>query len=781
MASFPDISAVHSIKTEWHPESVFTDISDITAPDEEGLTEAKKNQRAFEYARGAWTEHHDLMQEWAEFYHGAHWTPEQEEALLARGQAPVVIQASYQLIEQLVDSLTANTPSFRATPVEDSDVQLADAWSDLLAHIWYVSDGQMQLRDYIRDSCVQGLGYAFAYIDPNADAGRGEAKWRTLEPKSVYVDPASTHHLADDAAFILVRTPVTYQQLYEIDPEAAQRIRASKEGVIMGSQVSFKKSKTDYHNGIVHPDDIGDHFSRSRYEVLERYEKVRVPYIRLFNPTTGKDEVFQADLLPQKLAETAFIVTYEGGVVQITTDPAEIAELEKMYERLGPQHHIMVDPQTGQETQMRGAPDPSNPNVKPNSHVILTPSTREVLMEMELLPLPSEYKEVRIKLVMSCGDEMIGQPMMLPTSHYPVVPLHSSRNRTPMPTSHIGRVRDLQDIINKSLSLILAHAANSTNMKVFYPDGSIVDVDEMEQNWGKAGTAFIPYDPAYNSGAGAGGITIASPPPLPTALYANLDRAYATMERILGVYAFGEGNATAAPDTFRGILMLDEMGNRRAKGTMDNVYSSLTRLGQVLADYAQAHYTEEKIIRLLAPSGDVKETIINYDSPDELVGKVNDISSGRVDIRILSGSTMFNNRFARQQTDLEMFDRGIIDDIALLKNSDYPDANEILQRKSMYSQLQSALQQYEQELKKAQGDLQTADREVKNKAVRIEVEKAKAKLATLLAKVQSDANSFNTKLEETNRRAEAVAKERLRAIERQAKQQQQQPEQPQQQ
>lgn len=754
--SFPDIETITSVETKRpHPQSVFADHSDIVVGASD-RSEAEVNQQLYEYGR-------EMAQDWMDnmavegesLYAGNHWTEEQRSALLARGQMPTTIQATFQLTEQAVDMLTANNPAFRATPVEDSDVALASAWSDLFSHMWYQSQGQLHMKQVVRDSYVQGRGVAFVYIDPNKDSGRGEVVWRALEPKSVFPDPECTHPLWDDAAWVIVRTPMTYYQLRQIDEEAADRLKEKNTGRIHGDEEPWVRTRRPSQTGEIGlSGDAPDAYARDKYEVLERYEKIKVPYVRLYNPTTGTDKVFPLEEMEAELAMPAVIIEQPGQSVTITTDLTEIAGLMQVYEQIGPEHHQMQDPETGETYQMPGPPHEGS---VPGSHVIITPTSVGVLIDMELLPAPVNYYETRIRLVMSCGDEMITDPVVLPISNFPVVPLPASHNRTPFPMSDVMRVRDMQDVINKSLSLILAHAANSTNMKVFYPDGSLIDADDLEQRWGKAGTAFIPYDSAYGGGGGApGGIVIASPPPLPNALYANMDRAYQIMERTLGLYSFQEGNIAASPRTYRGTLAIDEMGQRRIKGKMDMVYATLTRIGEVMRDYAQFHYTQEKVLRLEAPSGDITTTVINYDRPDELAGKLNDIASGRIDIRILGGSTLPNNRWAKLQVDMEMYSAGIIDDIAVLKHSEFPDANQILERKSIYSQLQGALQQYQDQIKGLEGDLQTWQREAQHAKQKAELEKFKGKLNDLLGSIKVDADKFNYVMREKRKQEQQM-------------------------
>jgi hypothetical protein len=70
----------------------------------------------------------------------------------------------------------------------------------------------------VHDYATTGLGYFYAYIDPEADYGRGEIKFTYVDPFRVYVDPASRHRYFDDASGMILSTVVTRDQILNIYP-----------------------------------------------------------------------------------------------------------------------------------------------------------------------------------------------------------------------------------------------------------------------------------------------------------------------------------------------------------------------------------------------------------------------------------------------------------------------------------------------------------------------------------------------------------------------------------
>ena len=89
---------------------------------------------------------------------------------------------------------------------------------------------------------------------------------------------------------------------------------------------------------------------------------------------------------------------------------------------------------------------------------------------------------------------------------------------------------------------------------------------------------------------------------------------------------------------------------------------------------------------------------------------------------------MPSNKWGEWQVYMEAYKAGLIDRVEALKKTEIFDKEGVLQRNDTIAQLQAQIQQYEQQLKKVQGDLQTAHRESVSSRKRTEVEKFKGKL-----------------------------------------------------
>ena len=690
--------------------------------------------RRYSYSQEDWA---NQQVENLEVYNGAQWTEDQIRVLEERGQMPSVIQAMWQITEQAVSMLSANRPTFQGSARADGDQYTASVWSDLFQWMWQLSRGQQRIQTIFRDNYVQSRGVAYPYIDWNADFGKGEVMFKDMDPKMVYPDPNAKDPLWDDAEHIIVRRIFSLAQIERMwGTEVAREVRERGQ---MDDGERFTTQRTAYESQAIIDEQINREDNIDLFEVIERYTKVMRRHWRVMDPQTAEENVFNEEQYLQERTRETFL-QFSQGTVQVITKEPEVQQLNQFYDQMGLAAHggyfhlqaqAPVIDDSGQVIEQPPTPVPgkAGPDAIPGSEQRLVPSTMGEMIDQGIVPV-TEFLLSRIRVVGSSGDVLVYDPVILPTSHYPTVCFPGSHNRNPYTIGEVQRMRPLQDIINKTMSLILAHASTSTNQKVFVPRQTAIE--DLEAKWGRAGASILEYDQQFGGQNSSGtGIEIVNPPQLPAALYANLDRSISLMERIAGIFSIQQGDATAAPQTYNATLAIDEFGMRRIKGKLDIMYTSLERLGRIMMDYAQHVYTEEKVLRLVKPNGERRTVQINsvdIDATTKEAQEINNITRGHYDVSIIAGSTLPNNRWAMLQQYIELFERGLIDDVAVIRQTELPDGEEILERNSMYRQMQSQMQQMQDAISKLEGDLQTADREVRHARQRVELEKFKTQL-----------------------------------------------------
>ena len=147
---------------------------------------------------------------------------------------------------------------------------------------------------------------------------------------------------------------------------------------------------------------------------------------------------------------------------------------------------------------------------------------------------------------------------------------------------------------------------------------------------------------------------------------------------------------------------------------------------------AKSHYDFKKTFRIVQPNNDINEYTVNKklydDKTKELQTIENNLSVGSFDIRVIGNSTMPSNKWGEWNVYMEAFQAGLIDKVEALKKTEIFDKEGVMQRTDEVTQLQSQLQQAQQQIKKLNGDLQTAHRESVQSRKQVEVAKFQGKL-----------------------------------------------------
>ena len=185
-----------------------------------------KTSKQAEYVKELWRRWSDARKEWEDharedidFYLGNHFSENEVDELESRNQSSVPMDRLYSAIEQFKAIITSKPPKFSAMAREDSDSDLASVWKTVLEYIWDVSDGNEVFKQVVHDYTVTGLGYFYAYIDREADYGRGEVKFNYADPFRVVVDPNARNRWFDDASGMMLSTIFTKIQLLDIYPQ----------------------------------------------------------------------------------------------------------------------------------------------------------------------------------------------------------------------------------------------------------------------------------------------------------------------------------------------------------------------------------------------------------------------------------------------------------------------------------------------------------------------------------------------------------------------------------
>jgi hypothetical protein len=453
----------------------------------------------------------------------------------------------------------------------------------------------------------------------------------------------------------------------------------------------------------------------------ERYYQLMIDHYRVFESMTGDEDLLTEEEYEKYIEQPAWIV--QG---QVITEPEQA---QKVMQQLQEMYAQKVE--AGRQQDKLDLPD------EPEIEEI---TFKELINkgQVEVVIVPTK----RIKQCVIMGDKLL-YSRILPIDQYPLVFFMNQHTRTPYPMSDVRMVKGMQEYINKTRSLIIAHATTSTNTKILIPSGS-VDMREFEQKWAQPGVAIeVDFD--------QGQPTPVQPTPLPNELYSNENTAKNDIDHQLGLYEMQMGNSAVAPHTYKATVSLDEFGQRKMKSKLADIEAGLNRIGQVAIPMMQQLYTTQKIVRLIQPNNSLSEYTVNkrlYDDHSGEIKVLNDITVGKYDVVVVTGSTMPTNRMAQLEMYMDAYEKGIIDKQEVLKKTEVFDMEGVLQRTDLIQQLQSQLQQATETIEQMQGDLQTREREVYHAKMKAEVEKTKADLKATSNRAKMSGTLFEKRLDD---------------------------------
>lgn len=270
----------------------------------------------------------------------------------------------------------------------------------------------------------------------------------------------------------------------------------------------------------------------------------------------------------------------------------------------------------------------------------------------------------------------------------------------------------------------MLHNANlSSNLRWLYEEGSVPE-DEWEKYSSSPG-ALLKFRQGFTPP------TPVQPLPLNSAFFSITQQGKQDIEYISGIPGAMQGVESEKHETYRGMLALDEYGTRRIKAWSQTIMEpALEHLGKIFMETAQNTYTAHKVFRIIQPGaggeGD-KNVEINvpiYNDFGDVMNRWNDYASSKFDVRYVGGSTQPVNRWALIEEYFRWFQSGLIDDIAMLSETDIRNKEQIIRRKSVYAQLKQQLEEITEELKDRDGTIETLSRQVVQAGIKDKVRTA---------------------------------------------------------
>jgi hypothetical protein len=368
------------------------------------------------------------------------------------------------------------------------------------------------------------------------------------------------------------------------------------------------------------------------------------------------------------------------------------------------------------------------------------------------------------------GDDVFLYEYELPVSEYPIIPIPYLYTGTPYPMSAVMPLIGKQQEINKAHQIMVHNANLASNLRWLYEEGS-VDEEEWEQYSSSPG-ALLKYRQGFQPP------TPVLPAPINNAFYTITQEGKSDAEYISGVPSAMMGFTQEQAETYRGLLANDEFGTRRLKSWMSTIVEpALEHLGKCFQMHAQSHYQIDKVFRIVQPNAgneqvDDKEVRINipiFNDYGKAIGKWMDYEAGKFDVRIIAGATLPLNRWALLEEYFKWYQAGLIDDIAMIAETDIRNKKQLVNRKSVYSQLQSQLEQMQEAIKDKDGTIDTLSRQLVQAGIKNKVSEANQQINRELVDTEGQQKLLRSMMQGEFQMAKRELSRELKSIVNEAK------------
>ena len=677
-----------------------------------------------------------------EFANDSQLSEKEKTSLEEQGMPTFTINRIMPVVEMLNFYATANSPRWQAIGAEGSDSDVAAVFSDIADYVWHLSDGATIYSNAVNDAVTKSVGYILVDVDPDMDNGMGEVTLKQPDPFDVYVDPKSRDMLFRDAAYVIIKKVLPKHHLSKIFPDYKAKINKAStiqnqdgysERAMYDSDQSLFSRKDEYNQFSTTPEGKEDHL----VEWFEMYEKVKVPYVNVFfrTPPSKKelsDMKKQCDVMVKEMQQEL--------EVQFREQESQMQEQVQSGKMLPERMQLeMTKAREQMEAQLQGFSQECMSKIQAESskieNVIVSKKEFEILLEDEnfksSIVESVDFHGTRIKQCCVAGDQYLYEKILPENvTEYPIVPFHYKWTGTPFPISAVSPLIGKQREINKSHQILVHNASLGSSLRWLYEEGSIDE--EVWEKYSSAPGALLPKR------VGSESPTPIMPAPLSNAFFGIVQQGKSDMEYLAGIYSSMQGDTQQQHETFRGMLALDEYGTRRIKQWMKHsMEPALRQLGKIVMQFSQSVYTANKRFRIVQPSAlqedrQVEINIPLYNDMGEAIGKSMDFESAKFDVRVVAGSTLPVNRWAYLAELKELLQVGVVDDIAVLAETDIRNKDQIAKRKSLYAQLQGQIGQMEEALKDREGTIETLERQlvqagIKGKVMQAEMELTKHK------------------------------------------------------
>lgn len=204
------------------------------------------------------------------------WSPDEIRELQKQGREPLSLNIMRRPLQFYSGYLRDNIHSVYVAPIEGSDQQTADDFTDLSLHVWNKGGGYRKFCDYADEAAKAGISLFGIYMDYTKDFINGDIKFFGRTYNSFYLDPTFEDPSLQDCSYAILRDIMSKEAVKALLPFVDQE-------VIDDIYTSFRDEKFPSY----YPQFISQNRWRPIIAYDQFYKKEMVTKRYLINQDTG--------------------------------------------------------------------------------------------------------------------------------------------------------------------------------------------------------------------------------------------------------------------------------------------------------------------------------------------------------------------------------------------------------------------------------------------------------------------------------------------------------------
>lgn len=284
------------------------------------------------------------------------------------------------------------------------------------------------------------------------------------------------------------------------------------------------------------------------------------------------------------------------------------------------------------------------------------------------------------------GSAVLEGPHKWPSKWIPLIPVIGAE--TPLETSVVRAglirfARDAQQLYNYNRTAAAETLALQPKAPWLVNAKHIAPFKNIWDNINRTNYPYLPYDAAADEKASPP--SRIAPPAMPAAFVTEAELADGDMKATTGIYDSSLG-ARSNETSGRAINARDRQGDTANFHFSDNLERSMWHAGRILIEMIPQIYDTERVVRILGEDDSEEHHTINQTvmGPDGLPKVINDLSTGRFDVRAVIGQSYATKRMEAADIMMQYLKADpqalpMVRDL-VVKNSDWPGADEMAKR-----------------------------------------------------------------------------------------------------